>query len=153
MRIRRFNENVLIYDVDWHTILPKEIEIILAKKVVYKLGNVMKHSDMVQVTYSHDEWSVPSNLEFDFYFLNNGHIKMDVDITLGDKMVSEFSIEKPNKISLIQYTSTGSKFDPSNTFFALSNKSISDFVQFLNRFDGFMLKEEDLKFLNKDYKN
>ncbi len=113
----------------------------------------MKNADMVQVIYSHDEWGVPSDLEFDFYFLNkDGDIKMDIDITLGDKMVSEFSIYK-NKVSIIQYTSIGSKFDPSNSIFALTNDSLSQFVNFLNKFDRVDLSMEDLKFLNKDYKN
>ncbi len=153
MRIRRFNESVLIYDIDWHSILPKKIEIIKEKHFTYTLGNVMKNADMVQVIYSHDEWGVPSDLEFDFYFLNkDGDIKMDIDITLGDKMVSEFSIYK-NKVSIIQYTSIGSKFDPSNSIFALTNDSLSQFVNFLNKFDRVDLSMEDLKFLNKDYKN
>ena len=63
---------------------------------------------------------------------------------------STIVIEKPNKIKVIQYTSYGSKFDPSNTVFALTDDSLESFINFLNRFDGMKLKREDFKFLDQN---
>ena len=40
--------------------------------------------------------------------------------------------EKPNKIKVIQYTSYGSKFDPTNTPFAFTEESLNDLINFLN---------------------
>jgi hypothetical protein len=110
----------------------------------------MKNGDMVQATYDSNIWGFPSTLEFDFYFLKvNKDFKIDIDITLGDAMVSEFSIEKPNKVNVIQYTSWRSKSDLSNTVFALEDKSLKSFVDFLNKFVGFDLSVDDFKFLDK----
>ena len=64
-------------------------------------------------------------------------------------MACEFSIESPNKIKVIQYTSYHSKFDRSNTVFALVDDSLQSFINFLNRFDGMKLKREDFKFLDQ----
>jgi hypothetical protein len=64
-------------------------------------------------------------------------------------MVCEFSLEVPNKVSVIEYTSWRSKADPSNTVFALEDKSLLEFVNFLNKFTGFELKVSDFKFLDK----
>ena len=123
-----------------------------SQKVTFKLGNVMKNFDMVQVTYESNVWAFSSTLEFDFYFIkeaNSKNFKIDIDITVGDAMVSEFSLESPNKVNVIQYTSWRSKTDPSNTEFAIDDKSLQDFINFLNLFEGFDIKKEDLKFLDR----
>jgi hypothetical protein len=141
-----------IYDADWKTLLPKEMVVLKDGEHAFKLGNIMKHSDMVQVTYenSNDEWGVPSTLEFDFYFSQNGHMRIDIDITWGDAMACEFYIESPDKIGVIEYTSFRSKTDPSNTIFALDDKSLQSFVDFLNRFDGVKLDVSQFNFLDKN---
>ena len=141
----------IIYDVDWATVLPKELVVLKDGEHRFKVGNIMKHADMVQVTYENvtNEWGVPSTLEFDFYFSKNGHMRMDIDITWGDAMVCEFYIESPSKVGVIQYTSLRSKTDPSNTVFAFDDKSLQSFVDFLNRFDGFRLDVSQFKFLNR----
>ena len=140
-----------IYDVDWNVLLPKEMVVLKDGEHSFKLGNIMKHSDMVQVTYenSKEEWGVPSTLEFDFYFSKNGHMRMDIDITWGDAMACEFYVESPSKVGVIQYTSFRSKTDPSNTIFALDDDSLKAFVDFLNRFDGFRLEVGQFNFLDK----
>ena len=140
-----------IYDVDWNALLPKEMVVLKDGEHSFKLGNIMKHSDMVQVTYenSKEEWGVPSTLEFDFYFSKNGHMRMDIDITWGDAMACEFYTESPSKVGVIQYTSFRSKTDPSNTIFALDDDSLKAFVDFLNRFDGFRLEVGQFNFLDK----
>ena len=64
-------------------------------------------------------------------------------------MCCEFSLEAPNKVSVIEYTSWRSKTDPSNTVFALEDKSLKEFVDFLNKFTGFYLEVSHFKFLDK----
>jgi hypothetical protein len=152
--IRRFNEQLLsIYDPSWEKLLPTELSIIKDKdKYSFVKGNVMLHSDMLQITYSIKEsiFGFPDTLEVDIYFLKvDGKIKMDIDITLGDEVVSEFSIYPPNNVSVIQDTTIGSKFDPSNTIFAFDNVSLQKFVDFLNKFNhGLQLNIENFKFLS-----
>lgn len=152
--LRRFNEQLLsIYDPSWEKLLPTELSIIKDKnKYSFTKGNVMLHSDMLQITYSIKEsiFGFPDTLELDIYFLKvDGKIKMDVDITLGDEVVSEFSIYPPNNVSVIQDTSLGSKFDPSNTVFAFDGTSLQKFIDFLNKFNhGLNLNIENFKFLS-----
>lgn len=140
-----------IYDADWNSMLPKKMVVLKDGEHEFKLGNIMKNADMVQVTYenANEEWGVPSTLEFDFYFSQNGHMRIDVDITWGDAMACEFFIESPSKVEVIQYTSFRSKTDPSNTIFALDDDSLKGFVDFLNRFDGVKLDVSQFNFLDR----
>ena len=140
-----------IYDIDWKSILPKEMIILKDGEHSFKLGNVMKNADMVQVTYenSSNEWGVPSTLELDFYFSENSKMRIDIDITWGDAMACEFYIESPSKVGVTEYTSFRSKTDTSNTIFALDTNSLKEFVDFLNRFDGFKLDVSQFKFLDQ----
>jgi hypothetical protein len=65
-------------------------------------------------------------------------------------MACEFYVESPNKVGVIQYTSFRSKMDPSNTIFALDDKSLKSFIDFINRFDGFNLSVSQFNFLDKN---
>jgi hypothetical protein len=145
-------ESTIIYDVDWHKLIPQEMVVLKEGEHSFKIGNIMKHADMVQVTYenSNDEWGVAGTLEFDFYFSQNRHMRMDIDITWGDAMACEFYVERPDKVGVIEYTSFRSKMDPSNTIFALDDKSLQSFVDFLNMFDGFNLSVSQFNFLDKN---
>jgi len=148
---RLFESESTIYDVDWHGLLPREMVVLKDGEHTFKIGNIMKHADMVQVTYENEneEWGAPSTLEFDFYFSKKESMRMDIDITWGDAMACEFYIESPSKVGVIEYTSFRSKTDPSNTIFALDDKSLKSFVDFLNRFDGFKLDVSQFKFLDR----
>lgn len=141
-----------IYDIDWKTILPKEMIVLKDGEHSFKVGNVMKNVDMVQVTYenSNNEWGVPSTLELDFYFSENPKMRIDVDITWGEAMACEFYVDSPDKVGVTEYTSFRSKTDPSNTIFALDNNSLKEFVNFLNKFDGFKLDVSQFKFLDQN---
>lgn len=141
----------IIYDVNWESIAPKELIVIKDGKHKFILGNIMKNTDMVQVTYenSNNEWGVPSTLEIDLYFSQNPKMRIDIDMTWGDAMACEFYVDSPSKVGVIEYTSFRSKTDPSNTIFALDNKSLKDFVDFLNKFDGFKLDVSQFKFLDE----
>jgi hypothetical protein len=140
-----------IYDIDWKTILPKEMIVLKDGEHSFKVGNVMKNVDMVQVTYenSNNEWGAPSTLEIDFYFSENPKMRIDIDITWGEAMACEFYVDSPSKVGVTEYTSFRSKTDPSNTIFALDNNSLKEFVDFLNRFDGFKLDVSQFKFLDQ----
>ena len=152
--IKRFNEGFEnIYDVNWQSFLPKTLTILKDGEHTFKVGNIMKDSDMVQVTYVNEriEWGVTDTLEFDFYFEKlNDKIKMDIDITWGDAMVCEFSITPPSKVDVIEYTSFHSKTDPSNTIFALEENSLKEFISFLNKFNGFKIDRSQFNFLGSD---
>jgi len=151
-----------IYDERWKNELPEFITINYHGKLYkFKKDNIMLHSDMVQITYAStplnsDEqgeiWGTPDTLEFDIYFAKDSEtnkVRLTVDITYGDAMACEFTVESPNKIKVIEYTSYHSKFDPSNTVFALVDDSLQSFINFLNRFEGMKLKKEDFKFLDQ----
>jgi len=156
------NDINTIYDERWKSQLPEFLIINYHGKLFkFKKDNIMLHSDMVQITYAStplnsDEqgeiWGAPDTLEFDIYFAKDNEtnkIRLTVDITYGDAMVCEFSVESPNKIKVIEYTSYHSKFDSSNTVFALVDDSLQSFIDFLNRFEGMKLKKEDFKFLDQ----
>jgi hypothetical protein len=140
-----------IYDIDWKSILPKEMVVLKDGEHSFKLGNVMKNADMVQVTYqnSNNEWVAPSTLEIDFYFSENPKMRIDIDITWGEAMACEFYVDSPSKVGVTEYTSFRSKTDPSNTIFAIDNNSLKEFVDFLNKFDGFKLDVSQFKFLDQ----
>ena len=152
-----------IYDERWENELPEFITINYHGKLYkFKKDNIMLHSDMVQITYAStplnsDEqgeiWGTPDTLEFDIYFVKDNEtdkVRLTVDITYGDLMACEFTAEAPNKIKVVEYTSYHSKFDPSNTVFALVDESLQSFINFLNRFEGMKLKKEDFKFLDQN---
>ena len=155
--LRRFNESIGVYNKDWEKFLPDQLEIIKEDKHhKFQKGNVMLNADMIQITYSNTEYGYPNTLEFDIYFIHipvgmsgDGKLKLDIDITYGDLVVSEFSITPPNKIKIIEDTSYGSKFDPTNTIFALTNESLSKLIQFLNKFKDMSLSIEHFKFLSE----
>ena len=151
-----------IYDKSWENQLPPFITINYHGKLYkFKKDNIMLHSDMVQITYastpldseeSGEIWGTPDTLEFDIYFAKDNQtdkIRLTVDITYGDSMACEFTVEAPNKIKVIEYTSYHSKFDSSNTVFGLVDDSLESFINFLNKFSGMKLKKEDFKFLNQ----
>ena len=153
--IRKFFESVNIYDVDWQKLAPNSLCFKKGdRNVCFKLGNVMKHFDMIQITYDTsdgEEWGMPDTLEFDLYFLKpeGKHFKMDVDITFGNLMVSEFSLIAPNIVNVIQYTSYHSKWDPSETVFGFDDESLKKIVELFNKIDGFNFTVDQFKFLDQ----
>lgn len=149
------NHKGLIYNTYWENELPETMSINYHKKILdFKKSNVMLVGDLVEVTYtSHPEnpWGEPDCLEFDFYFVkdvNTNKLRIDIDITYGDLVACEFSLESPNKVHVIQQTTYHSKFDPSNTVFALTDKSLDKFINFLNKFPKMNLSRNEMKFLD-----
>ena len=90
----------------------------------------------------------PSILEFDIHFVNNDTgIKLLVDITYGDHMAYEFSLENGNEVNVIHYTGKGSIYDP-ETHWGFCNQTIKDLVKFFNH--GINITDSDLNFLDSD---
>jgi len=138
--IKRFESfDMPYYNSEWEKYLPNEITIIkgqddFTQRKVYKTGNIMIHSDMVQITYTHEEYPmdtkdvVPEVVDFDIHFVKNGSISLD-------------------------YTSYGSKFDPSNTVFALDENSLMSFIKFFNMFEGIDVDRNEFNFLDDNPNN
>jgi len=150
-KIESLNQNSL-YSEGWEKYLPHHLTILKDDRThTFKKGNVMINPDLLEITYENikSEVGYPSTLEFDIYIIKKDGLKLDIDITYGDLVTSEFSIKAPNVVEVIQYTSYGSKFDPSNTVFALEDESLQEFVNFLNKFDGMKLSVHDFTFLDK----
>ena len=157
------SKNTPYWDSKWEELLPKEIKVIKGQDTfiqhpIYKKGNIMINGDMVQIPYTNQDYTmdtdkvVPGTLQIDISFANNlntNQLDLNVDITYGDAMASEFQIHG-EKLDIIQYTSYGSKFDPSNTVFAFDDDSLNQFIEFLNQFDGTKVSREQFNFLDKD---
>lgn len=144
-------------------------------RLTYNKGNIMLNSDMIQISYDLNAWSAPDTFEIDIYFVKDDYtepranfttvidsgtidyerspgkniknLRLNVDITFGDEMACEFAIDK-NGVKLFQDTTYGSKFDPSNTLFAIEESDLKKLVEFFNRFNhGIKISLEDLDFL------
>ena len=151
--LKSFNESLSFYDKSWEDSLPEMMTVVKdGKTYQFKKGNIMLNADMIQITYDNNLYGEPNTLEFDVYYAfndNDNKLKLDIDITYGDLTASEFSIEPPNKIEVVEYTSYHSKFDPSNTVFALDTASLTGLVNYLNNFGhGIRVTNSDFKFLD-----
>jgi hypothetical protein len=81
---------------------------------------------------------------------NPDNLKLNIDLTYGDHMQYEFTIEKPNKVKVHHYTGKNSLFDP-HTYWGFSDESLSKLVEFFNRFEhGINISPDDLRFLDSD---
>lgn len=182
--LRRFNENISIYDPKWEVFLPDTLVIFKGEEygideLTYKKGNVMLNSDLLQISYNLNKILAPDTLEIDIYLVKDDsgeqhidqttviksgtfdydrspgsyipNMRLDVDITFGDMMASEFSISRKG-VHVIQDTSYNSKFDPTHTIFAIEDKSLQKLVDFFNRFNiGVNLDITDFNFLRDIY--
>lgn len=158
-----FEHNVSIFNQDWKEFLPEELEVITDNgSFKLKKKDLILNNDLAQITYYQNVFGEPDYLCFDICMVknNSGHdsnpdsLKLNIDITYGDAMVSEFTIEAPNNVNVIHYTGKGSKLD-SDTFFGFSDKSLTDLVNFFNRF-GYKLSNDNFLFIDKendDYNN
>jgi len=138
-----------LVDSNYKYILDENGQKILMK---YKRGNIMKNPTE-QITYERDfdVLGIPDTLEIDITFITepSGEFSMMIEIIYGDLITTGFKIIAPNKvIEPFEYTSFHSIMDPSNTVFAFDKKSIDGFLKFINVFDGFSVKKEQLHFLN-----
>ena len=159
--IKKYNEGTSIFSQEVKKFFPDKIYLAtthgdweLDKK------DIMLNGDLIQMAYYHNTSKKsndvlsdgePDFLEFDIHIDKNERgIKLLVDITYGDSMVCEFSIEAPNKINIIHYTGINSKYDP-ETHFGFNDETINDLVNLFNSFNhGLKLSSDDFKFIDKD---
>lgn len=168
-------ETTKIYEVDWKEFAPKSLVLIKGditdmngylldpkthkptnQLCKYKRANIMADL-MMQVTYERDfdVLGIPDTLEFDMTILNpnSEEFEMSVEITYGDMVAAGFEIKRPNNFKIHQYTSFGSKADPSNTAFGFTETSLNKLIRFFNHFDGLRVTRHDLNFLDNNPHN
>ena len=157
-----------IFDKEvWVKLLPKKLTIVDNSgtyELVYSDCSVNGVSHKVEIMYFHSTPNNPNDvnidgepdtLQFDIHMVktndgtdaNPDNLKLNIDVTYGDAMVSQFSISKPDQIEVGQYNGFGSKYDK-ETFFGFEDESIKDLVEFFNRL-GFELSVKDLVFIDK----
>lgn len=171
------SEKVSIFDSNWIKFLPKSLTIKTENgeftfsrenKIDDTLNHPIDASNLMnclQISYYHNNLDdsdgdalangEPDYLSFDITFVkdNNGQfanpntLRLSVDITYGDHMQYEFTIDKPNKVSVHHYTGKNSLHDP-ETFWGFSNKSLQSLIDFFNRF-GFETTIHDFKFIDE----
>ena len=151
-----------MYDPKIEDILPEYIKVIKGDpknplRLVYKKGISRHLGSEIQIPYETMDKSGgrenPDTLEFDIYWsfdTNTKSLNINVEVNYGDLTACQFSIEAPNKVDVIRYTSLHSKDDPSNTVFALDDESLQSFCNFINRWDhDIHINREDLKFMDQ----
>jgi hypothetical protein len=156
-------DETYMYDPKIEYMLPKYIKVIDGdpknpKRLVYKKGISRHLGPQIQIPYETCDTrggrEYPDTLEFDIYWsydTNSKSLNINVEVNFGNLTASQFSIDSPNKVDVIIYTSLNSKDDPSNTIFAIDDESIQSLCNYFNRWDpSFGLKPEDLKFLDQN---
>lgn len=171
------DEKVSIFDSNWVKFLPKSLTIKTENgeftfERENKIEDTLNHPtdasnlmNCLQISYYHNNLDdsdgdalangEPDYLSFDITFVkdNNGKfanpnsLRLSVDITYGDHMQYEFTIDKPNKVKVHHYTGKNSLYD-SDTFWGFSNKSLQSLIDFFNRF-GFETTIDDFKFIDE----
>jgi len=156
------SDATFMYDPSIEDILPEYIKIIKGDpknplRLVYRKGISRHLGPEVQIPYETMDKNGgrenPDTLEFDIYWsfdTNTSSLNINVEVNYGDLTACQFSIEAPNKVDVIVYTSLHSKDDPSNTVFALDDESLESFCNYINRWDkAINIKREDLNFMDK----
>lgn len=161
-------KRISVFSQDIKQFLPEEIGIETTYgKYTLKKKDIMLNGDLIQITYHHNTAEEkndvsadgePDYLCIDIHTLkendgrqaNGDKLRLNVDITYGDAMVSEFTIEAPNKAVPHHYTGIGSMHDK-ETKFSFCDDSLKDLAVFFNRFsDSYKLSIADFKFLDSD---
>lgn len=152
-------DSVVIYDEAIKKFLPEKFRIYTSNgEFSMKKDTITREIDILRICYEHNTMEEfggnaladgePDTLEFDMHFVKEDNkLKILIDITYGDSMVSEFSVKQPNKLDVIHYNGIGSKADP-ETHFGLCDDSIKDLTKFINAF-GFKFQTKDFSFIDK----
>jgi hypothetical protein len=176
--LRKFNENISLFDENWIKLLPKSLTLI-TQNGEFKLqvkglepdkyGYPGIYNLMTSVSFSYGQNTLekedgdptadgePDSLQFDIAVVkdNDGSeanpsksLRLNVDLTYGDAMIYEFTIDYPNKVHVHHYNGKDSLYDP-ETHFGFSDESLKELITFFNRF-GFTTTPEDFKFMDSD---
>ena len=177
-RFNESEESYSVFDSQgWKKFLPKELSIV-TQNGTWKLEipqeeygmshatNVTNLMNCLQINYAQNTPSKedgdvtrdaePDQLEFDITIVKNNdgsvanpdNLKLNVDITYGDAMVTEFTIEKPNIITILHYTGFNSQYDP-DSFFGFEDESLENLVKFFNSW-GYELSKKDFAFIDNN---
>lgn len=159
--LRKFFESnrVLAYLEDVKNIFPDKIGIYTSNgSFTLEKSDITREVDVIRASYYHNtasDGSVLKDGEPDYLFIelhfvrNHSGIKTLVNISYGDQMKSEFSIESPNKINIGHYNGIGSKAD-TETHFGFEDYTILDLCKLFNSFDfGYDINPKDLNFIDK----
>lgn len=174
--LKKYNKNkVSIFNSDWIKFLPTELtiktengEFTLKRKneLVDSLGHPVDISNImncIQISYYQStiengedvlDDGEPDYLCFDITLVKDnkgGHanpdsLRLNIDISYGDNMQYEFTIDKPNIVKVYHYTGKNSLYD-SETFWGFTKDSLKTLVDFFNRF-GFETTVDDFKFID-----
>ena len=156
--LKSINE-LLAYDSKVVEFFPETIQIYTSDgNFTLKKSDVTREVDIIRASYYQNTASdgditkdgEPDTCVFDIHFVKNDNgFKTMVNITYGDQMKSEFSIEAPNKIQVGHYNGIGSKLD-SETQFGFEDDTIQDLIKLFNSFNfGYKLTTKDLTFIDK----
>jgi len=157
--LKKFFEDFTLYDEEVVDIFPNTVSIYTSDgSYLLKRGDTTRETDIIRVTYNHNSASdgnvakdgEPDFLVFDLHFVKNETgIKTLVNITYGDQMKSEFTIESPNVIGLGHYNGINSIAD-TDTHFGFEDTTIRNLCKLFNGLDfGYNLTPKDLKFIDK----
>jgi GMP synthase-like glutamine amidotransferase len=139
---------------------PKSIEVYTDHGTfTYTIGDFTREPDILRVTYNgvsaEETGNVLSDGEpdfvcFDIHFLRKqDKLKLIINITYGDTIVSEFSLQAPNKLKIGHYEGIGSKVSP-DTHFGFSDDTLKALIGVFNSFDeSFSFNKNDFEFLDK----
>ena len=164
-----FEKRISIFDQDIKSLLPEEmlIENEYGKHTLKK-KDVLLNGNLIQIIYyqntpDENDGDVTVDGEPDYLCIdihtikendgtkaNGDNLRLNIDITYGDAMVSEFTIEAPNKVDPHHYTGANSLYDP-NSLFSFDDESLQALIDFFNRFsENYKLTKDEFKFLDKD---
>lgn len=174
--LRKFYENeskVSIFGREWIDLLPESLTIVTdnGEFELDKYGdytyNLMNSVSFAYTQNTMDEEGgdpladgEPDALQFDIYMLkdnegderNPSTLRLNIDMTYGDNMQCEFTIERDEQgrttVATHHYNGKNSIYDK-DTYFGFTKDSLAKLVEFFNRF-GFTATPEDFKFLDED---
>lgn len=163
MRIKRFNENLDYMKDDIRDHFPKNLQLYTSYGTHdYVLSDITRENSILRVTYfvnTPDETGGdvladgdPDLMTFDIHVITDtrtNEIKLNVDMTHGDRVIYEFTIEAPNIVKVHFYDGIGSKADE-DTHFGLSDESLDAMIKVFSSFNtNFELSRKDFTFMDK----
>jgi hypothetical protein len=148
-------DHTQLLSADWRPILPERLVVtkgVGGGKAItrgFSLANVIKNANMTQVMYEAEEsiFGHPDEMGLDVYYYDSAGPKLAIDVIYGDLVACEFTVMHPDRVEVVEGTSYGSKFDPSDTEFTLCAETIGRLVGFINEVDGFSVTAGQLSFL------
>jgi GMP synthase-like glutamine amidotransferase len=157
---------ISIFDKEnWRKYLPQKLKLITNNgHFELEQTDLTVNSDLIQIIWHQNTFEGPNDsnkdgepdtIEFDIHTVktndgteaNPDNLKLNIDITYGDTMVSQFTISMPGEVKVAHYNGFGSKYDK-ETEFGFEDETIKELVNFFNRF-GFQLDTKDFKFIDK----